>query len=142
MSKDTYEAAEEAFGGDRELQKRVLVSKLTPKQKLVYDAIQENPEAANDDAALLTAVWHKEGWEYTVGLLTNLKIVSRPETLSRRRRELFNMGLIEYSDKKLKERERAYKAERDKASPIPPQLRYEAVTVDGEKFMKPIRNIE
>ncbi len=118
-----YQAAEEAFGGDRELQKRVLISKLTPKQKLVYEAVKENPEAANNDAVLLSIVWGREGWKPGMSLYYNLSRVSRPETLSRRRRELFNLGLIEYSPKAMKSRENAYRNERDKASPIPPHLK-------------------
>lgn len=115
-----YEAAEEAFGGDREIQKEVLISNLTPKQKLVYQAIKDYPEAANDDAVLLSIVWTREGWNDRSGLEYCLRHVTRPETLSRRRRELFNMGLIEYSGKKLKDREKAFKSEREQHSTYNP----------------------
>lgn len=100
--------------------KNAKIAKLTPKQRLVYDAIKEYPEAANDDAILLAAVWHKEGWHQPLDLEDNLKRVSRPETLSRRRRELFNLGLIEYSPKAMKSRMDAFKNERERHSPIPP----------------------
>ncbi len=123
ITDDTVRAADEAFGVDSVLKKRVLVSKLNKKQRLVYEAIQEAPEAADNDALLLTKVWLKEGWSDGKTLFQNLICVSRPETLSRRRRELYNMGLITYSPTALKEREVAFKDERDKASPIPPQIR-------------------
>lgn len=136
MSDDIMYAADEAFGHtDQEKIKQAKIARLTPKQKLVFDAIKENPEAANDDALLLSIVWLKEGWIFWLKegwyegsdlhsiLYDNLKHVSRPETLSRRRRELFNLGLITYSPKALKTRETAFKNEKDKASPIPPQVK-------------------
>jgi len=92
---------------------------ITAKQKLVLDAINENPRIANDDAALLSAVWIKEGflsmYENT-GLLYAIRMCTRPETISRRRRELYNMGLITYSDKALNERTEAFKTEQDNHS--------------------------
>lgn len=129
MTDDVYEAAEEAFGGDRELQKKVTVSNLTPKQRLVYEAIQDSPEAANDDALLLHEVWLREGWDNSRGLYVNLCCVSRPETLSRRRRELFNLGLIEYSPKAMKSRETAFKNERYNASPLPPEMLRDGIRI-------------
>lgn len=96
--------------------KKLAISKLTPKQKLVYQAIQENPDAANDDSILLAAVWQKEGWQINEFLHINLKRVSRPETLSRRRRQLHQMGLIEYSEKADKERMQAFVNERERHS--------------------------
>lgn len=141
MTDDVGRAAEEAFGGDRELQKRVTISNLTPKQRLVYNAIQVHPEAANDDALLLAIVWREEGWSRESGLVQNLRRVSRPETLSRRRRELFNLGLIEYSPKAMKSRTDAFKNERDKASPIPPQIKILAQTIN-RKSMETLKDFK
>ena len=86
---------------------------ISKKQQLVLDAINEYPEAANDDALLLSVVWEKEGWCNGAGLYYNLFNVTRPETITRRRRELFNMGLITYSDKALDERTEAFKKEKE-----------------------------
>jgi len=87
---------------------------ISKKQKLVLDAINEFPEAANNDALLLSLVWEREKFEsyYNIGGLGYaLMNVTRPETITRRRRELFNMGLIKYSDKALEDRTDAFKSE-------------------------------
>lgn len=89
---------------------------ITSKQQLVLLAIQDNPEAANDDALLLSLIWEREGWDSTKPLSYNLHHVSRPETISRRRRELYNLGLIEYTDKAEKERTEAFKDELEQHS--------------------------
>ena len=81
---------------------------ITNKQKLVLDAINSCPEAANNDALLLEQVWTLEGWSQSRSLYENLCSVTRPETISRRRRELFNMGLIKYSQEALDERTEAF----------------------------------
>lgn len=87
---------------------------ISAKQQLVLDAINRCPEAANDDALLLEQVWREEGWLDNRSLYDNLCRVTRPETISRRRRELYNMGLIKYSADADKERYDAFKSERDK----------------------------
>lgn len=89
---------------------------ITAKQQLVLDAIHENPNAANDEALLLHLVWEKEGWDYDMSLYANLSHVTRPETVSRRRRELYNLGLITYSSDALNERTQAFKSELDNHS--------------------------
>ena len=81
---------------------------LNKKQKLVYDVIQEFPEAANNDAVLLEKVWLREGWDESKSLYWNLSRVSRAETITRRRRELYNLKLITYSTDALERREEAY----------------------------------
>lgn len=91
---------------------------LSRKQKLVLEVIKENPEAANNDAILLGACWRKEGWNDRLSLEDNLKRVSRPETLSRRRREIAVMGLIKYSEPVLEMRQQAFINERDAHSEI------------------------
>lgn len=91
---------------------------ITKKQKLVLDAIKRCPAAANDEALLLEQVWLVEGWSQSRSLYDNLCRVTRPETISRRRRELYNMGLIEYSENALEERTDAFKQERNNHSAI------------------------
>ena len=80
-------------------------------QRLVYKVIQDNPGCQNDDADLIAAVWRYEGWSDNRGLEQNIAGVTRSETITRRRRELFNMGLIEYSPEALKSRTEAFKKE-------------------------------
>ena len=90
---------------------------LSKKQQLVYSAILANPRAANDDAVLLEEVWTREGWSQHRSLYENLCSVTRPETITRRRRELFNMGLISYDQEAEVRREEAYQNEREHAAP-------------------------
>lgn len=92
---------------------RLSFMNITAKQKLVLQAIENRPEAADDDAILLSECWKIEGWDDRYSLEHNLKNVSRPESLTRRRRELFNMGFIEYSGKASSRRMTAYANERD-----------------------------
>ena len=87
---------------------------MTKLQHVVYRAYLEDNNVVNDDALLQASVWSKY-WNDQKSLYENLKVCPRAESLSRRRRELYNMGLITYSDKKLKERTEAYKNEKDKA---------------------------
>lgn len=87
------------------------------KLRLVVSVIEAFPEAADDDTILLSRVWEKEGWDYNKDLLTNMRQVSRSETITRRRRQAFNMGLIKYSPKAMKNREKAFKNERERHSP-------------------------
>ncbi len=85
---------------------------LTKLQKVVYKAYLEDSRVVDDDALLQATVWARY-WDGRKSLYENLKICPRAESLSRRRRELYNMGLITYSDHKLKERTEAFKNERD-----------------------------
>jgi hypothetical protein len=90
---------------------------LNKKQLLVYRVIKQNPGVQNNDADLIAAVWRYEGWRDERGLEQNIMAVTRPETITRRRRELHLMGLIEYSDEADKTREEAFKNERERANP-------------------------
>jgi hypothetical protein len=83
-------------------------------QKLVYETIQLNPGVENDDAALVAAVWRRQGWDDGVTLEDNIRRVARAESITRRRRELHVMGLIEYSEAADKDRTQAFVNERDR----------------------------
>ena len=89
---------------------------LTAKQALILDIINNNPEVQNDDTSLIASVWRAQGWDDNKRLEDNISRVMHPETITRRRRELFNMGLIEYSDKAMKTRMEAMKAEQNNHS--------------------------
>lgn len=89
---------------------------LNRKQKLVYEVIMANPGVQNDDVALLEAVWTREGWQEGKSLYWNLSRVTRSETITRRRRDLHQMGLIEYSKEADNERMEAFENERDQHS--------------------------
>jgi hypothetical protein len=86
---------------------------ISKKQLLVYTVIQANPGCQNNDADLIAAVWRHENWSDGRSLEENISRVTRSETITRRRRELFNMGLITYSDKAMKDRTEAFKSEQN-----------------------------
>ncbi len=93
---------------------------ITKKQQLVLNAIKRNPEAADDDAMLLAEVWTDELAAKGISVDTEslygiLRRVSRAESLTRRRRELFNAELIEYTPGSSKRRMTAYRAEKSNA---------------------------
>jgi hypothetical protein len=85
---------------------------LNKKQRQVLDIIEDYPEAANDEPLLLSKFWKREGWSDSKSLEYNLRHVTRPETISRRRRELYNMGLITYSPKAEQDRTEAFSNEK------------------------------
>lgn len=90
---------------------------LNQKQKNVLAVIRENPWTADDEAALLDIYWHKfDDWDDTKSLYWNLSKSTRPETITRRRRELHDMGLITYSKDSQARREEAFNNERERAA--------------------------
>lgn len=90
--------------------------KLNRLQQIVYNVIQQFPGVQDDDAALTAAVWRVTGWSDYATLEENVRLVARPESITRRRRELHQMGLITYSDKAMRRRTEAFINERDKHS--------------------------
>lgn len=90
--------------------------KLSKLQTIVYEAIKAQPGVQNDDAKLVAAVWRRQKWDDGVALEDNIARVARAESITRRRRELHVMGLIEYSDAAQDERMDAFKNERDRQS--------------------------
>lgn len=85
---------------------------LSRKQRQVLQIIQKYPEAANDDSLLMERFWYEiDNWDDSKSLVDNLRNCTRPETITRRRRELFNKGMIQYSDSKQKDRQDAYSNE-------------------------------
>jgi hypothetical protein len=94
-------------------------------QKNVLHIIQKYPEAANDDNVLIDRYWHEiDSYLDDHSLYWNLQRCTKMETITRRRRELYNLGLITYSDEAKEMREEAFINERDAHST------YEAVPWD------------
>jgi len=91
---------------------------ISKKQQLVLTVIKANQGCQNNDADLIAAVWRHEGWTDGRSLEQNISRVTRSETITRRRRELYNMGLIEYSEKALDSRTEAFKSELDNHSDV------------------------
>lgn len=91
------------------------------KQKLLDQVVticRNYPEAANNDAILLEQVWLAQGWDNNRSLHDNLSRVSRPESISRRRREAHVKGLITYSETAMKDRTEAFNNEVRDNSPV------------------------
>jgi len=114
---------------------------LSKLQRLVYKVIQDNPGVQNDDAKLVAAVWRTEGWNDSRSLEDNIKRVTRSESITRRRRELHEAGLITYSGEAMKARTEAYKKEQNAHSyheetvAAIVQPKYIMQIIDGERVM-------
>lgn len=93
--------------------------KLSRLQQKILNVIENHPGVQNNEAALVAAVWRVEGWSDYSSLEENLKRVTHPETISRRRRELHQMGLVSYSDEADQMRDEAFINERDRHSTFP-----------------------
>lgn len=93
---------------------------LTKKRQLVLNVINANPGCQNDAADLIAAVWRTEGWNDARSLEDNLRKVTRPETITRRCRELHEAGLITYSKEANDIRMEAFTNERDAHSTFTP----------------------
>ena len=65
----------------------------------ILNAIEFNPNAANDDTLLITIIWNKEGWNSGMGLYENLRHVSNPETIRRTRQKLVEEGLVKPTER-------------------------------------------
>lgn len=87
--------------------------KLNSMQKTVLDVINKYPGIQNSDAFLVAAVWREKGWDDSQPLEENIRIMPRSESITRRRRELHQMGLITYSQKADEARQEAFKNERE-----------------------------
>lgn len=88
-------------------------------QREVLAIIRKYPAAADDEALLLERYWIEyDGWDESKSLYWNLSHVKRPETITRRRRELHNKHLIVYSKDSMERREEAFKNERERAATV------------------------
>lgn len=80
-------------------------------QQTILLLYNEDRTIVNDEVRLLEQVWLKYGWDDNKSLYDNMVRMPRAESVSRRRRELHQLGLIEYSDDALKSRTDAYNNE-------------------------------
>ena len=90
--------------------------KMTKNQKLVYEAVQSDQRAAEEDHVLLAKVWERD-WDYSKSLEENLRRLPNPETLTRCRRRLHELGLIHYSEETDKRRMEQFNEHREQYSP-------------------------
>lgn len=80
-------------------------------QQTILLLYNEDRTIVNDEVRLLEQVWLKYGWDENKSLYDNMVRMPRAESVARRRRELHQLGLIEYSDDALKLRTDAYNNE-------------------------------
>lgn len=110
-------------------------------QQTVLQVIQDNPGVENDDCALIAAIWRTQGWSDVRSLEDNIERVTRPESISRARRKLHELGLISYSQAAHEMRYDAFKHEQNKHSTYEQTMarivgvRYREQIVDGEIIM-------
>ena len=87
--------------------------RLTKMQRTVLNKIKELPACAINDKILITGIWIDEGWDNSKPLLDNLIKVTSPETITRARRKLHEMGLITYDKATLHKRYKEFLRVRD-----------------------------
>lgn len=82
-------------------------------RNMILSLCKERPHLANDDLALMAAIWTREGWYSNLTLLQNLKRVSKPETIRRTRQKLQSEGLLKPTENTTDHRYEDYKDARD-----------------------------
>ena len=75
----------------------------------IYNIYQQKPEVANDDKLLISVIWKRHGWDYSLGIYENLKRVPSAETIRRTRQKLVQEGIMKTSDKAIEKRYKAYR---------------------------------
>ena len=81
-------------------------------RKRIINLCKINSKYANDDLALMAAIWSKEGWDSSRSLYDNLRSVSNPETIRRTRQKLQQEGLIKSREKTVDRRYEQWKQAR------------------------------
>ncbi len=131
ITQDQLDAAEEAFGVEGQ---HIDIHKLDPTHKKILLICEDFPEAVND-RPLLMAKFYESDWDLGKSLYDNFKRLIRPETVVRRFRDLRAWGYVKQSEKADKYNYDAMISERDRHSPIPPQVDHfvEDGTVEYDK---------
>ena len=87
---------------------------LTPLQQRVLQVVNSYPKTANDDPMLLDTYWHMyDDWLDNKSLYWNLSRSTSPESITRARRKLHELGYIKYSDEADAAREKQFKTYRN-----------------------------
>ena len=82
-------------------------------RRTIIRLCKERPNLANDDTALIAAIWTEEGWYNNLTLLQNLRRLSKPETIRRTRQKLQAEGLLKPSSSTLDRRYEDWKYARE-----------------------------
>lgn len=78
-------------------------------RKRIIELCKINSKYANDDLALIAAIWDREGWSSEHSLYDNLRSVSHPETIRRTRQRLQAEGIIQAREKTVDKRYNEFK---------------------------------
>lgn len=78
-------------------------------RKRIIELCKINSKYANDDLALISAIWDREGWSSERSLYDNLRSVSHPETIRRTRQRLQSEGVIQAREKTVDKRYNEFK---------------------------------
>lgn len=137
ISDDIMEAAEKVFGVKGQY---IDIHNLDPTHRKILLICEDHPKAINDRPYLL-AKFYENDWDNSKTLYENFTRLTRPETVARRFRDLREWGYVKQSKEADTYNYQAMKSERDRHSPIPPPLKYEPVTVNGERVMKVVNDL-
>lgn len=78
-------------------------------RKRIIELCKINSKYANNDLALIAAIWEREGWRSDYSLYDNLRSVSHPETIRRTRQRLQQEGLVPKREKTNEKRYQEFK---------------------------------
>lgn len=78
-------------------------------RKRIIILCKQSDQYANDDLALIAAIWEREGWNPDISLINNLRSVSRPETIRRTRQKLQEEGVIKARERTTEKRYQEFK---------------------------------
>lgn len=78
-------------------------------RKRIIELCKINSKYANNDLALIAAIWEREGWRSDCSLYDNLRSVSHPETIRRTRQRLQSEGVIQAREKTVDKRYSEFK---------------------------------
>lgn len=118
---------------------------LTKREQTILDLINRDPKIVDDEMLLLERYWIEiDHWDDTKSLYWNLQRSIHPESLSRIRRKLNEMGLITYSKEALKFRDNAFRQQQDEhgshyertATIVQPKIRVEMINGESVTVME------
>lgn len=84
------------------------MSKMNKIDEVILRLYRADKAIVNDAHRLTEQVWYEFGWNDSRSLWDNLSRVPLQESIARRRRELHEKGLIQYSEEADKKREQQF----------------------------------
>jgi hypothetical protein len=119
---DTFKTAENWL----KPQQHINIHKLDKTHRRILLICEDTPAAIND-RTLLMAKFYENDWNSNDSLYSNFRRLTRPETITRRFRDLRGWGYVKQSKKADKYNYEAMKSERERHSPAPIFTPYESL---------------